>query len=123
MEQIGYINCNQKLDAVFFALSDSTRRSILSRLKCGEASVTDLALPFAISQPAISKHLRILERAGLIKRTIAKQTRPASIDLIGIENAVLWLMEFKGSWDKNFANLDLLLLDLQRNPPDKKENQ
>ena len=109
MEQIGYGTQAHDLDAVFAALSDPTRRSILSRLAAGEASVNELAAPFAMSQPAVSKHLKVLERAGLIERDIDRQRRPARLKAEPMAAAVSWLEEFKRFWSSSFDQLDLVL--------------
>ena len=98
-----------RLDATFAALADPTRRAILARLAQGEASVTDLARPFAMSQPAISKHLRVLERAGLISRGRDAQRRPCRIEGKRLEEADKWLADFRRFWEDNFARLDDLL--------------
>ena len=97
------------LDVVFAALADSTRRAILVRLAKGEASVGELALPFKISQPAISKHLKMLERAGLIARGIDKQRRPARLQAQPMADAARWMQEFRGFWHDNFDRLDAVL--------------
>jgi len=112
MEQIGYIRGASKLDAVFSALADPTRREILSRLANGEASVTEIAAPFDISQPAISRHLKVLERAGLIERDIAQQQRPARLKAETLVVAVDWLTEFKEFWGASFDQLDHVLKTL-----------
>ena len=113
MEQSGYISEPQALDAVFAALADPTRRAILSRLAAGEASVNEIAAPFEISQPAVSKHLRVLERAGLIERDIDKQRRPARLKAESMAAAVRWLEEFKQFWSSSFDQLDGLLEELK----------
>ena len=92
MKRIGYQNSN--LDTVFAALADPTRRAILAQLASGEASVKDLAKPFEMSQPAISKHLKVLETAGLVERGIDKQRRPAKLAARPMMEAVAWLEEF-----------------------------
>jgi len=105
---------SQPLDAVFAALADPTRRAILSRLTRGEASVSELVEPFAISQPAISKHLKVLERAGLIERDVDRQHRPARLKADPMAAAVTWLEEFRRFWQGNFDQLDDVLQDLKR---------
>lgn len=112
MEQTGYIKSPTTLDAVFSALADPTRREILSRLADGEASVTEIAAPFDISQPAISRHLKVLERAGLIERDIARQQRPARLKAETLVVAVDWLAEFKEFWGASFDQLDHVLKTL-----------
>ncbi len=113
MKQIDYINTDRELDAVFAALADPTRRGILKRLARGEASVNDLAAPFAISQPAISKHLKVLKRAGLVDRAVDKQRRPARLRPEPLRAAVQWLAEFREFWSTRFDQLDDLLSELQ----------
>jgi DNA-binding transcriptional ArsR family regulator len=98
-----------QLDSVFSALADPTRRAILSRLTQGAATVSDLAEPFDMSQPAISKHLKVLERAGLIGRAQDQQRRPASLNAAPLEGAVGWLTEFRQFWDTSFDQLDQFL--------------
>ena len=114
MELTGYVSKPQNLDAIFAALADPTRRSILSRLAAGEASVNEIAAPFKMSQPAVSKHLKVLERAGLIERDIDKQRRPARLKAENLAAAVSWLEEFKQFWASNFDQLDSLLEELKR---------
>jgi uncharacterized protein YndB with AHSA1/START domain len=114
METIGYGAPTGQLDAVFAALADPTRRAILSRLAEGEASVNELAAPFEISQPAISKHLKVLERAGLIERNVDRQRRPARLTAEPMAAAVRWLEEFKRFWASSFDQLDELLDDLKK---------
>ncbi len=104
----------ENLDAVFHALADGTRRAILSRLAMGDASVNELAAPFKISQPAVSRHLKVLERAGLIERGIDKQRRPARLNARRMVDAVEWLMVFRPKWGTSFDQLDELLLQLQQ---------
>lgn len=112
MEQIGYTIRPESLDAVFAALADPTRRAILSRLAAGAASVNEIAAPFAMSQPAVSKHLKVLERAGLIERAVDRQRRPARLKAEPMAAAVTWLEEFRGFWSGSFDRLDGLLEDL-----------
>lgn len=114
MEQIGYARRPQRLDAVFAALADPTRRAILSRLAAGEASVSELAEPFAISQPAVSKHLKVLEEAGLIERGIDRQRRPARLKAEPMAAAVSWLEEFRDFWSSSFDKLDGLLREMKK---------
>src|SRR5467141_3375629 len=102
-----------RLDTVFAALADPTRRAILARLAAGEASVTDLAEPFPMSQPAISKHLKVLERAGLISRGRDAQRRPCRIEGKPLADASGWLEEYRRIWEGNFQRLDALLDELQ----------
>jgi DNA-binding transcriptional ArsR family regulator len=113
MEQVGYTPQRQDLDAVFAALADPTRRAILSRLAAGEASVNEIAAPFEISQPAVSRHLKVLEQAGLIERDVDKQRRPARLKAEPMAAAVSWLEEFKRFWSSSFDQLDDLLEELK----------
>jgi DNA-binding transcriptional ArsR family regulator len=114
MERLGYLSQPQNLDAVFAALADPTRRAILTRLAAGEASVNEIAAPFEMSQPAVSKHLRVLERAGLIERDVDKQRRPARLKAEPMAAAVSWLEEFKQFWSSSFNQLDGLLEELKK---------
>ena len=116
MERIGYESAPRNLDAIFAALADPTRRAILSRLAAGEASVNEIAAPFAMSQPAVSKHLKVLERAGLIERDVDKQRRPARLKAEPMAAAVSWLEEFKQFWSSSFDRLDDLLEELKKTP-------
>jgi DNA-binding transcriptional ArsR family regulator len=102
-----------RLDATFQALADPTRRAILARLAAGEASVNDLAQPFAMSQPAISKHIKVLERAGLVTRGRDAQRRPVRIEPEPLAQANAWLEDYRRLWETNFQRLDALLEDLQ----------
>ena len=109
------------LDATFFALADPTRRAILARLALGEASVAQLAEPFPISQPAISKHLKILERAGLISVGRDAQRHPRKLEGQPLAAASDWLEQYRAIWEANFERLDALLERMQRAPnPEKK---
>ena len=103
------------LDVTFAALADPTRRAILTRLASGQASVTELAEPFAMSQPAISKHLKVLERAGLISRGRAAQRRPRRLEAAPLAEATAWLVGYRGFWEGSFQRLDALLDELQAN--------
>ncbi len=102
-----------QLDATFAALADPTRRAILARLATGEASVMELAEPFAMSQPAISKHLKVLERAGLISRGRDAQRRPCRLEARPLAEANAWLENYRRFWEGNFQRLDALLEDLK----------
>ena len=103
----------QRLDATFAALADPTRRAILARLAHGEATVTELAEPFAMSQPAISKHLKVLEHAGLISRGRDAQRRPCRIEVQPLAEANVWLERYRRIWEQNYRRLDALLGELQ----------
>jgi DNA-binding transcriptional ArsR family regulator len=105
---------SDRLDATFLALADPTRRAILARLARGQASVMELAEPFAISQPAVSKHLRILERAGLITVGQDAQRRPRRLAAQPLAEASAWLERYRAAWEANFERLDSVLADLQR---------
>lgn len=102
-----------RLDATFAALADPTRRAILARLASGEASVAELAKPFAMSQPAISKHLKVLERAGLISRGRDAQRRPCRLEARPLAEADGWLEGYREIWEANYRRLDALLGELQ----------
>jgi DNA-binding transcriptional ArsR family regulator len=114
MELTGYGSDRQRLDTVFAALADPTRRAILSRLAAGDASVNEIAAPFEMSQPAVSKHLRVLERAGLIERDVDKQRRPARLKAEPMAAAVRWLGELQQFWSSSLDQLDGLLEELKK---------
>ena len=103
----------ERLDATFAALADPTRRAIIARLASGEASVNELAEPFAMSQPAISKHLKVLERAGLISRSRDAQRRPRKLEPKPLAEATAWLEKYRRFWEGSFQNLDVLLDELK----------
>lgn len=110
------------LDATFAALADPTRRAILGRLRVGEATVTELAEPFAMSQPAISKHLKVLERAGLIERGRDAQRRPCRLRTGPLKEATDWLLaNYRGYWEESYQRLDAVLDSLQDSPRDSSE--
>jgi DNA-binding transcriptional ArsR family regulator len=106
---------SQHLDATFAALADPTRRAILARLASGEASVMDLAEPFAMTQPAISKHLKVLERAGLISRGRDAQRRPCRLEPKALKEANEWLEKYRRFWESRFQHLDALLEEMKAN--------
>lgn len=117
MKPDGYVTATlDPLDAVFAALADPTRRAILARLARGEANVAELAAPFAISQPAISKHLKVLQRAGLVSRGRRAQSRPCRLRARPMARALGWLETYRKYWEGNFARLDALLEELQAKP-------
>ena len=121
LEPIGYrMTPSERLDATFVALADPTRRAILARLASGEASVTELAAPFAISQPAVSKHLKILERAGLISTGHSATRRPRRLEAAPLAEAVDWLEKYRQFWEQSFQRLDVLLVELQT-PADRRD--
>ncbi|MET8349303.1 MULTISPECIES: metalloregulator ArsR/SmtB family transcription factor [unclassified Micromonospora] len=101
------------LDATFAALADPTRRAILARLARGAATVTELAEPFAMSQPAISKHLKVLERAGLVSRGRDAQRRPCRLEARPLREATAWLANYRDYWAESYQRLDALLDELQ----------
>ncbi|GGG73162.1 ArsR/SmtB family transcription factor [Edaphobacter dinghuensis] len=111
------------LDATFAALADPTRRAILARLALGETSVTELAKPFEMSMPAISKHLKVLEKAGLIDRGRDAQTRPARLNPAALKTAAAWIDEYRRFWEESFDRLDAYLQRLQANKASEKENK
>jgi DNA-binding transcriptional ArsR family regulator len=118
MEPLGYGQpSSNHLDATFAALADPTRRAILSRLASGEASVTELAEPFAMSQPAISKHLKVLERAGLISRGFDAQRRPRRLEARPLAEATKWLENYRQFWEGTFQRLDALLHEMKTYEP------
>ena len=104
---------SDRLDATFIALADPTRRAIIARLASGNASVTELAAPFAMSQPAISKHLKVLERAGLVSRGRDAQRRPCRLEGKPLEAANEWLERYAKFWENNFQRLDALLNEMK----------
>jgi len=107
---------SERLDATFIALADPTRRAILARLARKEASVNELAEPFAMSQPAISKHLKVLERAGLISVAQEGQRRPRRLEVRPLAEASAWIDRYREIWEANFTRLDTLLEELQQKP-------
>ena len=102
-----------RLDATFAALADPTRRAILARLASGEASVAELAKPFAMSQPAISKHLKVLEHAGLVSRGRDAQRRPRRLEAKPLAEATEWLERYRDYWEDNYQRLDALLEEMK----------
>jgi len=101
------------LDATFAALADPTRRAILARLATGDASVTELAAPFEMSQPAISKHLKVLERAGLISRSRDAQRRPRRLEPQPLAEVTEWLEGYRRFWERRYERLDALLEEMK----------
>jgi len=102
------------LTNTFAALADPTRRAILARLATGEASVTELAEPFAMSMPAVSKHLKVLERAGLIARGREAQWRPCRLDAAPLKDVAGWIEHYRRFWDQSFDRLDAYLIELKK---------
>jgi len=107
------VTSTEQLNATFLALADPTRRAILARLASGDASVNELAEPHAMSQPAISKHLKILERAGLISRGVDAQRRPRRLDARPLADATAWLENYRKFWEASFERLDMLLEEMK----------
>jgi DNA-binding transcriptional ArsR family regulator len=107
------MNSTAKLDATFAALGDATRRAILQRLAQGDASVTELAEPFSMSQPAISKHLRVLERAGLVARGRRGHRSPCKLVGKPLKSASDWLENYRQLWEGTYARLDVLLEEMK----------
>ncbi|HEY4882402.1 MAG TPA: metalloregulator ArsR/SmtB family transcription factor [Myxococcales bacterium] len=114
MQPSGYRRTTpDRLDATFAALADPTRRAILARLATGEASVMELAAPFDMSQPAVSKHLKVLERAGLVSRGRDAQRRPRRLEPRPLAEATGWLEAYRRLWEENFERLDAVLEELK----------
>jgi len=107
---------SQRLNATFAALADPTRRGILARLAKGTASVAELAEPFAMSQPAISKHLKVLEHAGLVSTVQVAQRRPRKLEAARLREATAWLEDYRRFWERRYRKLDDLLDELQAKP-------
>jgi DNA-binding transcriptional ArsR family regulator len=106
-----------RLDATFAALADRTRRAILARLAEGEASVAELAKPFAMTQPAISKHLKVLERAGLVSRGVDAQRRPRKLNARPLAEITTWLERYRDAWEHSYRQLDALLEEMKAAEP------
>lgn len=111
-----------RLSQTLSALADPTRRAILARLAEGDASVNELAAPFAISQPAISKHLKVLEQAGLISRGRKAQLRPCRLEAAPLRDLAGWLESYRRFWDQSFDRLDAYLKELQKGDPNGPRN-
>lgn len=112
-----------RLDATFAALADPTRRAIIARLATGEATVMELAKPFAMSQPAISRHLKVLEQAGLISRSRDAQRRPCRIEAKRLEEANQWLERYSAFWEASLQRLDDMLVEIQSEPKQRKRRK
>jgi DNA-binding transcriptional ArsR family regulator len=112
-----------RLDSTFAALADPTRRAIIARLATGEATVMELAKPFAMSQPAISKHLKVLEQAGLISRSRDAQRRPCRIEAKRLEEANQWLERYSAFWEASLQRLDDMLVEIQAEPKTRKRRK
>src|SRR5688500_7112727 len=111
---------SKRLDLTFAALADPTRRAILARLATGEATVTELAKPFEMSQPAISKHLKVLERAGLVSMGVDAQRRPRKLEPKRLQEAVDWIERYREIFEQNYQRLDALFEQLQAKPSRRK---
>jgi DNA-binding transcriptional ArsR family regulator len=109
---------SDRLSTAFAALADPTRRAILARLALGEASVTELAEPFDMSLPAISKHLKVLEQAGMIAQSREKQWRPRRLEPAPLKEAAEWLENYRRFWEQSFDRLDAYMKTLQAKPGD-----
>jgi DNA-binding transcriptional ArsR family regulator len=109
---------SDEISSTFAALADPTRRAILARLALGETSVTELAAPFEMSMPAISRHLKVLEKAGLISRGREAQWRPCKLKAEPLRQAADWLEEYRQFWEESFDRLDLYLKELQKKEKD-----
>ena len=107
---------SEQLDRIFAALADPTRRAILVRLAAGEADVSELMRPFSLSQPTISKHLRVLERAGLVANARDAQRRPRTLVAVPLKDIAAWLEPFRQFWEQKFASLDDYLKQMQKQP-------
>jgi DNA-binding transcriptional ArsR family regulator len=117
------MQASERLDLTFAALADPTRRAILARLATGEATVTELAEPFEMSQPAISKHLKVLERAGLISMDVDAQRRPRKLEPKRLQEAVDWIERYREIFEQNYQRLDALLEELQAKPSKRKRTK
>jgi DNA-binding transcriptional ArsR family regulator len=114
---------SERLDLTFAALADPTRRAILARLATGQATVTELAEPFEMSQPAVSKHLKVLERAGLISMDVDAQRRPRKLEPKRLEEAVDCIERYREIFEQNYQRLDALLEELQARPSSRKRTR
>jgi len=117
------VSVTERLDRTFGALADPTRRAILARLAKGEASVTELAEPFEMSLPAVSKHLKVLERAGLVSRGRERQWRPARLRATPIKEVAEWTDRYRRFWDERYDRLDEYLDELQGRGPSKRKEK
>lgn len=117
------MNASDRLDLTFAALADPTRRAILARLATGQASVQELAEPFAMSQPAISKHLKVLERAGLVSADVDAQRRPRRLEPKRLEEAANWIERYREIFEHNYQRLDALLDELKARPAKSKRRR
>ena len=113
-------NATDSLSTTFAALADPTRRAILARLASGETSVTELAKPFEMSMPAVSRHLKVLEHAGLIARGREAQWRPCRLEAAPLKEIAGWVESYRQFWEQSFDRLDIYLRELQKKPTEKK---
>jgi DNA-binding transcriptional ArsR family regulator len=124
MQPFGYMTSpSPSLDGVFAALADPTRRAILAKLVVGDASVGELAAPFSMSQPAVSKHLKVLERAGLVERSVDGKRRPARLRPEPLAAANSWLEDYRALWEARFEQLDVLLHELTQNEDGEEDDE
>ncbi len=114
---------SRQLDATFAALADPTRRALLERLAKGQASVAELAKPFKMSQPAISKHLKVLEKAGLVSRGLDAQRRPRKLEAAPLKEVTDWLEKYREFWENAYQRLDALLEDMKSKEKNKKKRR
>jgi DNA-binding transcriptional ArsR family regulator len=117
------MQASERLDLTFAALADPTRRAILARLATGEATVNQLAEPFEMSQPAVSKHLKVLERAGLVSMDVDAQRRPRKLEPKRLKEAVDWIERYREIFEQNYQRLDALLEELQARPSKRKRTK
>ena len=117
------MQASERLDLTFAALADPTRRAILARLATGRATVTELAEPFEMSQPAISRHLKVLERAGLISVDVDAQRRPRKLEPKRLKEAVDWIEHYREIFEQSYQRLDALLEELQAKPSRRKRTK
>ena len=110
------VDTRDELNTVFGALADPIRRALLTRLTAGDATVAELAAPFRVSQPAISRHLKVLEQAGLISRRRRATTRLSHLEARPLREATVWLARYREYWDESYGRLDALLAELQDHP-------
>jgi DNA-binding transcriptional ArsR family regulator len=113
---------DDRLSLTFAALADPTRRAILARLALGEASVTELAEPFRMSMPAVSKHLKVLERAGLITRIRTAQWRPCRLEAAPLQSVAQWVEEYRQFWEQSFDRLDSYLKEIHKSKEEKRDD-
>ena len=112
-----------RLNTIFLALADPTRRAILARLASGDATVNELAEPFAMSQPAISKHIKVLERAGLVSRSRDAQKRPCRLEVRPLVEASVWIETYRQLWEARFERLDTMFDQLKHGKSNKKNQK